>query len=58
MRSTRKGKQWYFGMQWHISADLRGTVHRVTATDRPQADIHQLPELLHGDETPLYGDRA
>jgi len=58
MRSTRKGNQWYFGMKWHIGADLRGTVHSLTATDGAQADINQLPELLHGDETALYGDRA
>jgi transposase, IS5 family len=58
MRSTKKGNQWFFGMKWHIGADLRGTVHSLTGTDAAHADINQLPELLHGEETALYGDRA
>jgi IS5 family transposase len=58
MRQTKKGNQWYFGMKWHVGADIRGTVHSLTGTDAAQADINQLPELLHGDETTLYGDRA
>jgi IS5 family transposase len=58
MRQTKKGNQWYFGMKWHIGADIRGTVHSLTGTDAAQADITQLPALLHGDETALYGDRA
>ncbi len=58
MRQTKKGNQWYFGMKWHVDVDIRGTVHSVTGTDAAQADINQLPALLHGDETALYGDRA
>lgn len=58
MRQTKKGNQWYFGMKWHIGADLRGTVHSLAGTNAAQADINQLPALLHGDETALYGDRA
>lgn len=58
MRQTKKGQQWYFGMKWHIGADLRGTVHSLTGTDAAHADIQQLPALLHGAETALYGDRA
>jgi IS5 family transposase len=30
----------------------------VTTTDAAQADITQLPALLHGEETTLYGDKA
>lgn len=58
MRQTKKGKQWYFGMKCHIGTDTRGTVHSLTGTDAAHADIKQLPHLLHGHETVLYGDRA
>ncbi len=33
-------------------------MHTVTTTDAAQADIIQLPALLHGQETTLYGDKA
>lgn len=58
MRQTRKGNQWYFGMKVHVGTDTRGLVHTVTTTDAAQADITQLPGLLHGEETTLYGDKA
>lgn len=58
MRQTRKGKQWYFGMKVHIGTDRRGLVHTVITTDAAQADITQLPHLLHGAETTLHGDKA
>lgn len=49
---------WYFGMKVHVGTDRRGVVHTLTTTDAAQADITQLPQLLHGEETALYGDRA
>jgi len=58
MKQTRKGKNWYFGMKLHIGTDERGTVHSVTATHAAEADIKQLPNLIHGDESVLYGDQA
>jgi IS5 family transposase len=58
MKQTRKGKNWYFGMKLHIGTDRRGTVHSVTATHAAEADIKQLPNLIHGDESVLYGDQA
>lgn len=58
MKQTRKGHQWYFGMKVHVGTDTRGLVHSVTTTDAAQADITQLPALLHGAETTLYGDKA
>jgi IS5 family transposase len=30
----------------------------MTTTDAAMADINQLPSLLHGAETTLYGDKA
>jgi IS5 family transposase len=58
MRSTRKGNQWYFGMKVHTGSTLRGLVHSLQTTDAAQADIDQLPVLLSGEETVLYGDKA
>jgi IS5 family transposase len=58
MRSTQKGNQWYFGMKIHVGTDVQGLVHSLVATDAAQADIHQLPGLIHGEETELYGDSA
>lgn len=58
MKQTRKGKQWHFGMKLHIGTDTRGRVHSVVATNAATADITQLDELLHGDESVVYGDKA
>ena len=58
MKQTRKGKMWHFGMKVHVGTDLRGLVHSVTTTHAAEADIGQLPHLLHGEERALYGDRA
>ena len=58
MKQTRKGQQWYFGMKVHVGTDTRGVVHSLTTTDAAQADITQLPHLLTGDESDLYGDKA
>jgi transposase, IS5 family len=45
-------------MKLHIGADKRGIVHTVRATAASVADITQLPDLLHGQERELFGDRA
>ena len=45
-------------MKLHIGTDRRGTVHSLTATHAAESDIKQLPNLLHGEETALYGDQA
>jgi len=58
MKQTRKGKNWHFGMKLHIGTDRRGIVHSVTATHAAESDIKQLPHLLHGEESTLYGDQA
>jgi IS5 family transposase len=58
MKQTRKGKNWHFGMKLHIGTDLRGTVHRVTATHAAEPDRSQLSDLLHGEERVIYGDQA
>ncbi len=58
MKQTRKGGSWHFGMKLHIGTDRRGIVHSLTATHAAEADIKQFPNLLHGDETVVYGDQA
>ena len=58
MRQTKKGNTWYFGMKVHVGTDPKGLVHTVVVTDAAQADINQLPELMHGEEEVLYGDKA
>ena len=59
MHQTRKGKQWYFGMKAHIGVDSRSKlIHSVVATPANVHDSRVLPELLHGDETRVWGDSA
>lgn len=58
MKQARKGNTWYFGMKIHVGTDRQGLVHSLTVTDAAQMDVGQVPQLLHGDETELYGDRA
>ena len=58
MKQTRKGQQWYFGMKIHVGTDTRGVVHSLTTTDAAQADITQLPHLVHGAASTLFGDKA
>jgi IS5 family transposase len=58
MKQTRKGKAWHFGMKLHIGTDRRGIVHSLTATHAAASDLQQLPQLLHGEESALYGDQA
>jgi IS5 family transposase len=57
MHQTKKGNQWYFGLKAHIGVDAReGTVHTVATTAANVADMHMLPDLLHGEERKVWGD--
>ena len=58
MKQTRKGQNWHFGMKLHIGTDRRGIVHSLVATHAAASDLQQLPALLHGEESTLYGDQA
>src|SRR5690242_14687344 len=59
MHQTKKGNQWYFGMKAHFGVDSRTKlIHAVTATPANVADSTVLPELLHGEETRVWGDQA
>lgn len=59
MHQTRKGNQWYFGMKAHVGVDSRTRlIHSVEATAANVADCRVLPDLLHGNETRVWGDQA
>lgn len=59
MHQTKKGNQWHFGMKVHIGADSKsGLVHSASVTPANVHDSQELPRLLHGNETRLYGDSA
>ena len=59
MHQTRKGKQWYFGMKAHVGVDSKTKlIHTAVATPANVADAAVLPDLLHGEETRVWGDGA
>src|SRR6478609_1067015 len=59
MHQTRKGQQWYFGMKAHIGVDSKTKlIHAMKTTAANVHDATVLGELLHGDETRVYGDQA
>jgi IS5 family transposase len=59
MHQTKKGNQWYFGMKAHIGVDSKTKlIHSVVASPANVHDKHPLPQLLHGEETRVWGDSA
>lgn len=59
MHQTKKGNQWYFGMKAHIGVDSQTKlIHSVAATAANVHDSQLLPDLLHGEETRVWGDSA
>ena len=59
MHQTKKGNQWYFGMKAHIGVDSQTKlIHSVAATAANVHDSQVLPDLLHGQETRVWGDAA
>ena len=59
MHQTRKGNQWHFGMKAHIGVDSRTKlIHSVVATSANVHDSQVLADLLHGEETRVWGDSA
>ena len=59
MHQTKKGNQWYFGMKAHVGVDSKTKIiHAVVATAAHVHDSRVLPDLLHGEETRVWGDQA
>ena len=57
MHQTKKGNEWHFGMKMHIGVDESlGLVHSVTTTAANVHDLEEMPKLLHGDESYVWGD--
>lgn len=57
MHQTRKGNQWHFGMKMHIGVDdALGLIHSIDTTAANTHDIVASGNLLHGDETRVFGD--
>ena len=59
MHQTKKGNQWYFGMKAHLGVDsAEKLIHSVAATPANVHDSEVIGDLLHGEETRVWGDRA
>lgn len=59
MHQTQKGKQWYFGMKAHVGVDSKTKIiHTAVVTAANVSDGTILPDLLHGEETRVWGDGA
>src|SRR5712692_5957784 len=59
MHQTKKGNPWYFGMKAHVAVDSKTKIiHSAVATAANVADSTVLPDLLHGEETRVWGDQA
>ena len=59
MRQTKKGNQWYFGMKGHVGVDSKEKI--IHSTEVNPANVHDsqmVSELLHGEETKVWGDSA
>ena len=59
MHQTKKGNQWFFGMKAHVGVDSKTKIiHTAVATAANVADSTMLSDLLHGEETRVWGDQA
>lgn len=57
MHQTGKGNQRYFGTKTHIDVDSQTRlIHSVVVTPANGHDSQILSDLLHGDETRVWGD--
>jgi IS5 family transposase len=57
MHQTKKGNQYFFGMKAHIGVDAEsGLVHSLVGTAANVADVTQVDQLLHSEETYVSGD--
>ena len=59
MHQAKKGKNWYFGMKAHVGVDSKTKIiHTAVATAANVSDVAVFPDLLHGEETRVWGDGA
>jgi IS5 family transposase len=56
MHQTKKENHYFFGMKVHIGVDAdTGLTHSVVGTAANVADVTQVDQLLHGEETHVCG---
>jgi len=59
MSQTKKGNQWYFGMQAHIGVDAKsGLVHTVKTTTAKVHDARMTDDLIRADDKVIFGDKG
>jgi len=59
MHQAKKGRNWYFGMKAHVGVDSKSKIiHTAVVTSANVSDVAILPDLLHGEETRVWGDGA
>jgi transposase, IS5 family len=60
MSSTKKGENYYFGMKAHIGVQSRGKpiIHSLEGSTAKDHDSTKTEELLHGNETDIFADKA
>jgi IS5 family transposase len=60
MSSTKKGENYHFGMKAHIGVQSKGKplVHSFDSSTAKDHDSTKTEELLHGDETDIFADKA
>ena len=59
MSSTKKGNDWFFGRKAHVGGDAdSGVTHSLETSTAKLHDSQVWDELLHGEETSVWADRA
>lgn len=57
MHQTKKGNMYFFGIKAHIGVDAEsGLVHSLVGTAANVADVTQVDQLLHSEESYVSGD--
>lgn len=59
MSSTKKGNDWFFGMKAPVGVDAdSGITHSLETSTAKLHDARVWDELLHGEETSVWADKA
>ena len=58
MGSTKKEKNWHFGLKAHVGSDPRGRVHRAVVTSASVHDSEIMEDCVYGQEKVIYSDKA
>lgn len=60
MSSTKKGKNYHFGMKAHIGVQSKGKplIHSIDTTTAKDHDSTKTEDLLFGDEANIFADKA